>query len=313
LEPAPFRTDLAEGGDAVRAYWRRTADDAQLRIAVWSAPGARGTILLFPGRTEYVEKYGRIARELTAAGYAVAAIDWRGQGFSDRLADDRLLGHVLKFRDYQHDVAALTEAVDTLGLPGPRYLLAHSMGGCIGLRALTEGLAVRRAVFSAPMWGIQMPAAKRPVAAVLPGLARLAGQAHRYTPGSRPVIYDMETGFASNPLTSDPDHFAYLARQLAEEEAFALGGPSLHWLGEALAECRMLRSRARPDLPVLTFLGTEETIVVPGDIERMHRTWPSATLHLVPGARHEFMMEAPHIRSAFLAETLGFFDAERGA
>ena len=96
MEPAPFRTDLAEGGDAVRAYWCRTADDAQLRIAVWSAPVARGTILLFPGRTEYVEKYGRVAHELTAAGYAVAAIDWRGQGFSDRLADDRLLGHVLK-------------------------------------------------------------------------------------------------------------------------------------------------------------------------------------------------------------------------
>ena len=187
------------------------------------------------------------------------------------------------------------------------------MGGCIGLRALTEGLAVRRAVFSAPMWGIWIPAAKRPVAAVLPGLARLAGQGHRYTPGSRPLIYDMETGFATNPLTSDPDHFAYLARQLAEEEPFALGGPSLHWLGEGLAECRALRAGARPELPVLTFLGTEETIVVPGDIERMHSTWPSATLRVVPGARHEFMMEAPHIRSPFLAETIGFFDADRVA
>lgn len=309
MEPAPYRSDLAEGPEAVRAVWAEAPDEARLRIAVWPGDSAKGTILLFPGRTEYIEKYGRVARDLTAGGYVVAAIDWRGQGFSDRLADDRLLGHVMHFQDYQKDVTALLRVVEAMGLSDRMFLLAHSMGGCIGLRALIRGLPVLRTVFSAPMWGIQMKARQRPVALVLPRLARLAGQSTRYTPGSRPVVYDPVTGFADNPLTTDRDHFDYLTRQLQAEEQFLLSGPSLHWLGEALKECHALRALPRPDMPVLSYLGTDETIVEPRDIHAIHATWPGAVLRIVEGARHELMMETPAIRDRFLSETLAFFDA----
>ena len=311
MEPAPYRADLAEGPDDVEAVWVTASDDARLRVAVWRSSGGKGTILLFPGRTEYIEKYGRVARELTSAGYTVASIDWRGQGFSDRLADDRLLGHVLLFGDYQRDVAALLQVVHRLAAPAPFHLLAHSMGGAIGLRALIEGLPVPHAVFAAPMWGILMTPRQRRMAAILPTLARLARQHTRYTPGSRPIVYDPALGFSENPLTGDPDHFAYLSRQLQGEEQFLLSGPSLHWLGEALAECRRLHALPRPGLPVLTRVGTEETIVSLPDIERMHDGWGEAGLRIVQGARHELMMETPDIRTPFLEETLAFFETGR--
>jgi lysophospholipase len=311
LETAPYRSDLAEGPDKARAVWVTASDEARLRIAFWPADRARGTILIFPGRTEYIEKYGRVARDLTAAGYTAACIDWRGQGFSDRLADDRLLGHVLHFQDYQKDVSALLDAARALQLPEPLFLLAHSMGGCIGYRALAQGLPVARAVFTAPMWGIRMTARQRSAAAVLPGLARLAGQQNRYTPGNRPVVFDPETGFAANPLTGDPDHFAYMSRQLKAEEQFVLSGPSLHWLGEALRECRALRGLPRPDLAVLTFLGTDETVVEPRDVERMHAGWPGAELRVIEGAHHELMMETPEIRGRVLDQTLAFLNGDR--
>ena len=310
MEPAPFRGDLAEGPDEVQAVWAVAPDDARLRVAAWPVRGARGTILLFPGRTEYIEKYGRVARDLTAGGYAVAAIDWRGQGFSDRLAEDRLLGHVLKFQDYQKDVTALLAAVRALGLPDRMVLLAHSMGGAIGLRALIGGLSVRRAVFSAPMWGIRLTPRQRRVATILPALARLTGQSTRYIPGSRPTVYDSETGFETNPLTTDRDHFDYLTRQLEAEEQFLLSGPSVHWLGEALRECRALQREPRPDLPVLSFVGTDEVIVDPAAIQLMHAGWSGAELRTIPDARHELMMEVPHIRERFLSDTLAFFDAD---
>lgn len=309
MQAAPYRFDLAEGPEDTRAVWVQASDEARLRVVVWPGTSAQGTILLFPGRTEYIEKYGRVARELTQAGYAVATVDWRGQGFSDRLADDRLLGHVMHFHDYQKDVAALLKVIGAMNLPEPRFLLAHSMGGCIGFRALVEGLPVRRAVFSAPMWGILMKASQRPVAALLPGLARMARQEKRYTPGNRPVVFDPDTGFEGNPLTSDPEHFAYLSHQHGAEEHFPLSGPSLHWLGEALRECRALRNLPRPDLPVLTFVGTDEMIVDSRDIYRMHKAWDGAQLRVIEGARHELMMEIPPIRARFFEEVLGFFAA----
>ena len=312
MEQAPYRADLAEGPDKAHAVWALAEDEARLRVAVWPADAARGTILLFPGRTEYIEKYGRVARDLTGRGYSVASIDWRGQGFSDRLAGDRLLGHVLRFRDYQADVAALVRFAGEMDLPKPWFLVAHSMGGCIGLRALIEGLPVERAVFSAPMWGIEMRKRQRPVAAVLPGLARLAGQGERYTPGSRPVVYDPATGFAENPLTTDRDHFEYFSRQMASEEQFALGGPSLHWLSEALGECRKLRGLPRPEVPVLTFLGTDERIVSKRSVVAMFNKWQDAELRLVETARHELMMEAPEIRLNFIDSAVQFFAAADG-
>ncbi len=243
---APFDVPLSEGPEPAQSIWIAAEDDVRLRATFWPVEKALGTILIFPGRTEYCEKYGRVARVFTDAGLAVAAIDWRGQGHSDRLTDDARLGHVLHFRDYQKDVAAFQKAVETAGLPGPRFLVAHSMGGCIGLRALIGGLAVERAVFSAPMWGIYVPPRMRPVAATLPVLAKYLGQSLRVVPGTQPTSYISDTGFTENMLTTDAEHYAYMSRQALAHPAFALGGPTLHWLAEARREMRALTRARRP-------------------------------------------------------------------
>ena len=119
-------------------------------MGVWPR-GDRGTILLFPGRTEYIEKYAHTAAAFGAQGYATLAVDWRGQGLSDRLLADARVGHVGQMCDYQLDVAAMREVAQAQELPRPYFLVAHSMGGCIGLRSLHAGLAVNAAMFSAPM------------------------------------------------------------------------------------------------------------------------------------------------------------------
>ena len=74
------------------AFWLTAADGVRLRVGLWSHPGAQGTVLLLPGRTEYVEKYGRAAADLRSRGYATLAIDWRGQGLADRALDDPMSG-----------------------------------------------------------------------------------------------------------------------------------------------------------------------------------------------------------------------------
>jgi len=308
--PAPFRADLAEGPAGGQAVWVRADDGVRLRVGFWPSAGASGTVLLFPGRTEYIEKYGRIAGDLTSAGYHVAAIDWRGQGFADRLAEDARLGHVNKFTNYQRDVAAMVDATLAAELPRPWFLLSHSMGGCIGLRALIEGLSVRRAVFSSPMFGIHVAPALEPLARVLPPLAQRLGQGLRYAPGTRPTNYLTDADFETNMLTTDRDHFDYLGRQIAGEPHFTLGGPSLHWFGEARNEGRVLEAMPRPGLPVLSMMGSEEMIVDTDAAMRFHANWPSARIEVIAGARHELMMESPGRRGRFLKETLRFFAAD---
>lgn len=309
MEPVPFRADLAEGPADCVPLWRHAADGVRLRLAYWPVTGARGTVLLFPGRTEHIEKYGRMAGDLAGAGYATVTLDWRGQGFSERLAGDPSLGHVGTFRDYQLDVAEVVAAAHLAGLPEPWHLLAHSMGGCIGFRSLVEGLPVARAVFTAPMWGIHLPVRMRPLPFLLPPLWRLARRHEAYAPGTTAESYLAQALFEENALTTDEESFSFMTRHALAEPAFALGGPSVHWVGLAAVECRRFLRMPKPAQPVLTFLGSDEEVVSPGAIRRLHAAWPSAQLREVVGAKHELMMEAPALREPFLEETLSFFAA----
>lgn len=305
---APFFADVAEAPQGATALWLTCADGVRIRAAFWRG-GTKGTVLLFPGRTEYIEKYGPAAAELATRGYAMMTLDWRGQGLADRPLADPATGHVASFRDYQKDIAALLAAARDEKLPEPFFLIAHSMGGAIGLRALYGDLSVRAAVFSAPMWGIRIHPALRPAAWVLSTASRSIGQSHQYAPGTTPITYVVEAPFADNVLTRDPQMYAFMQAQVRSHPELALGGPSLHWLSEALRECLKLRRKTSPRLPCLTVLGTAERVVDTRPIHVRMARWPRGRLVMVPGAEHEVMMETPQVRTRFYDEACGFFDA----
>jgi lysophospholipase len=222
---------------------------------------------------------------------AAAAFDWRGQGLSTRLLDNPLVGHVAQFPDYQKDVAAFVRAARTLSLPRPYFLLAHSMGGAIGLRSLMEGLAVRSVVFSAPMWGIRIAPHLRPAAWTLSHVMPWVGQGHRLPPGTKLDHHVLVDGFKNNLLTRDEAQFNIMREQLTRHPQLRLGGPSLIWLREALLEVRHLAGRASSNVPCITLLGTNERIVEIAPIEERMRNWPDGQLELVPDAEHEVLME----------------------
>jgi len=312
MQAAPFYSDVADGPGGGAAWWHTTSDGVRIRIGVWGeGTGEKGTVLLFPGRTEYIEKYGRTARDLQARGYATLAIDWRGQGLSDRPLDDRATGHVMHFTDYQHDVAAALAAARALGLPEPFYLLGHSMGGAIGLRSLIEGLPVKAAVFTGPMWGILIAPPVRPAAWALSWMSRNVGMGHKYAPGTTPETYVNTAPFEGNLLTSDPEMYAYMQGQLAAHPDLALGGPSLHWLYEALAETRILRTLQMPETPILTFLGTNERIADSKAVRARADTFPNGQLEMIEGAEHEVLMETRETRDRVFDAADALFSAHR--
>ena len=299
---APFHRHLAQGPADASARWIRAADGVRLRAVSWGRDARKGTVLLFNGRTEYAEKYGRVAADLAARGYATLAVDWRGQGLSDRLRSERSLGHVQRWEDYQLDVAALVAHGRELGLPEPWFLLSHSMGGAIGLRSLLGGLPVKAAAFSAPMWGLLMTAALKPVAWSVSSMSRALALSHLLTPGQEAVTYILRCDFADNTLTGDRETFEWLRGQVSSVPELALGGPSLHWLNEALREMRRLMSAPAPDVPALVVVGSDELVVDPARMRRRLQGWPGARLVTVPTARHEVLMETPAIRARVLAE-----------
>ncbi|EYD72136.1 Lysophospholipase L2 [Rubellimicrobium mesophilum DSM 19309] len=308
---APFHRRLAQGPAEAEARWVMLPDGVRLRAVHWARDAPMGTVLVFTGRTEYAEKYGRVAGDLRSRGYATLTVDWRGQGLSDRLRGDRSLGHVGKWSDYQRDVAAMVAHGRELGLPEPWFMLAHSMGGAIGLRALIEGLPVRAAVFSAPMWGFAMTAALKPVAWSVSSMSRAFALSHLLMPGAEPFNYVLCCDFADNLLTSDRETWEWLRSHMTAEPDLGVGAPSLHWLNEALREMRRLMWAPAPKVPALGLVGSEEAVVDPARIGRRLDDWPGARLVTLQGARHEVLMERPVIRGRALAEVVALFEGAR--
>lgn len=306
---APLFTGIADGPAGGRAAWLHASDGVRIRVGWWPLAGAKGTVILLPGRTEYIEKYGRAAADLAQRGYAMLAIDWRGQGLADRALPDPMTGHVGTFDEYQRDLdAALTHA-DAIGLPRPFHMIAHSMGGCIGLRALMRGLPFASAAFSAPMWGILIAAWMRPMAVMLSTASRWLAFDHRYAPGTKPVTYVLDAPFAGNTLTTDAEMWGYMADQGRAHPELTLGGPSLGWLQAALHECHALTRLPSPQVPAICALGLMEKIVDTAPVHARMALWPEGRLDLYPACEHEVMMERPATRARFFDAAAALFDA----
>ena len=171
------------------------------------------------------------------------------------------------------------------------------MGGAIGLRTLLERAEFCGAVFSAPMWHLQMKAATRELTARFTQLANLMGLGARLMPGTRAQPTALAVSFEGNALTSDPVTFGWCVEQIAAHPELALGGPSMQWTRAALEEMARLYVAPLPNLPVLVFLGSDETVVSSSMIRRQVAQMAQGELLDLPGARHEIFMERAEIQA----------------
>lgn len=299
LTDAPYYGALAEAPGG-RAKWLVADDGVRVRLIEWPCQDARGTVVIFPGRTEFSEKYGRVSVDLAERGLASVAIDWRGQGLADRLHPDPTAGHVGQFSDYQRDVRAVLAHLEASDFPKPWVLVGHSMGGCIGLRTLMGEHPFSAVAFSAPMWGIKLAPFTAPFVKALADTAVRFGAGNAYPPQQSGNSYFDTIAFSENRLTTDPDSYLYMKRMAQAEPDLVIGGPTYQWLSLALAEIATLRRMPSPDIPALAFLGTDEQIVDPRRIRGRMARWPRGTLNVVPNLRHEVLMEAPEIRRPLL-------------
>ncbi|WP_299592940.1 alpha/beta hydrolase [uncultured Tateyamaria sp.] len=300
MENATFYPKVAGGPAVGSAYWIYANDGVRLRVAAWQTDVAsKGTVFMFPGRTEYIEKLGPTANELGKRGFVTFAIDWRGQGLADRITDNPITSHVAQFADYQKDVMAMVAAARDLDLPKPWYLLGHSMGACIGLRAAIAGLPMEACAFTGPMWDLHLSQIERAAAWPLTWIANAIGKGHVFAPGNKPqedCCYVLSVGFEGNRLTSDPEMFGYMVKQAEDLPDLQTGAPSMGWVLEALKECRALSKMHSPSMPCIALCGEGDVVVdIASVVDRMDR-WSGGKLELIPNARHDIMFEVPEVR-----------------
>jgi lysophospholipase len=282
----------------------KTPDGAELRFARWAPPPNRkGTVCVFQGRGEYIEKYYETVRDLRARGFAVAMIDWRGQGHSARRLRDPRKGYVRDFADYETDVETFITSVVMPDCPPPFYALAHSMGGTVMLRvAYAQKRWFDRIVLSAPMIDLPGRATGLPARVLLRAL-RWIGRGGQYVPTGTSEL--VGTGpFVSNPVTSDPVRYARNAAVLEEDPSLGLAAPTVAWADTAFRAMHTFKETNYPSQirqPVLMLAAGSDTIVSTAAIEEFAYHMRAGSHLVITGAKHELLQEQDRFREQFWA------------
>lgn len=283
------------------------ADDGiKLRSASWLATSGsrRGTICLLQGRAEYIEKYFETINDLRALGFAVATVDWRGQGGSERPLSNPRKGHVSHYDRYETDLVALIERVIKPDCPPPYFALAHSTGGLILLRFLSRRKTqFERVVFSAPFLGLGSAYQPVGLAKLLIRVASELGMSRLLTPTGSTEAGEKEP-FLGNFLTSDKSRYARNANIVATEPSLGIGAPTIGWVQASLNAMADIESEGALEkirVPSLILVAGNDAIVSNQAIESNARRLALGRHLYIDGAQHELLMERDLFREQFLA------------
>jgi lysophospholipase len=283
----------------------KTPDGVNLRYVRWAPPpGRKGTVCIFQGRGECAEKYFESVRDLRARGFAVATLDWRGQGLSDRALPDRRKGYVKDFYQYGLDLDTFMENVVLPDCPPPLFAIAHSMGGAVLLRACHDGRRwFDRIVLSAPMIGLPGGSLLR-IAPFALRMLRLFGRGSAYLPARGPDPSPTRHNFLNNDLTSDPVRYARNVAVLEAEPMLALGRPTVAWADAALRAMKKFQSPSFPASlrqPILMVAAGDDRVVSTTAIETFAGNLLAGAHLILPGSRHEILQEQDQYRNQFWA------------
>jgi lysophospholipase len=282
----------------------KTRDGVEIRYARWlPPPGRKGTVCLFQGRAEFIEKYFETVRDLRERGFAVATIDWRGQGGSQRQLSNSRKGYVRRFSDYHLDLEAFVNEVVLPDCPPPHFALAHSMGATVLLRAARQGLRwFDRMVLLAPMIALPGMRQSRFNRLAVRGL-RAAGFGSLYVPGGDASVMQQRP-FVGNLLTSDPVRYARNVAVLEAEPALAIGWPTVAWTDAAFKTMGEFAEPSYPGRirqPILIIAAGLDHIVSTPAIDEFSIRLRAGSHLIVPGSRHEMLMEQDRYRQQALA------------
>lgn len=276
---------------------------------------AKALIAINVGLSEFCEKYFEVINELVAKGFAVSIHDWAGQGMSDRYLANPHKRHI---HTYQNDVDdyfdlmikhIIPKAKERYGRDMPRIMLAHSMGGHIGLHSLLRDTnIVDAAFFSAPLTSIRATA-NLPDIIALPLLKTLNTYYHReYIPGGK--NWKPRTPYGKTIFTHDALRDAVFDQWCENNPALKIGAPTIGWVHESNISCRNLRNAdtSKIKVPMHAVLSNRDVLVKNETTRKLFDSINNASHQTIKGAYHELMMETDEIRDEFFAAFDQFVD-----
>ncbi|SLM64953.1 MULTISPECIES: lysophospholipase L2 [Dickeya] len=302
-------------------FWRQRqegmfigVEDVPIRFVRFTSPSHADVVLVLPGRTDSYVKYAEVAYDLFQCGYDVLMMDHRGQGRSGRLLADSHRGHVRRFSDYVDDVLTLWQQQVAPAPYRRRFALAHSMGAAVLALALArQPQAFDAAALCAPMCGILLPMPHWLAWRILNWAQKYPAIRDYYAIGTSPW---QPLPFRANVLTHSAVRYRHHVRFYADDPDLRIGGPTYHWVREALqVPDQLLQQAAQITTPLLVLQAQDEQVVDNHSQVRFCQALAAAGHpcagggpQVIQGARHDILSEQDALRTAAFRLILQHFN-----
>lgn len=274
---------------------------SKLRVAFWNLESNKGTIILQSGRTEFIEKYYEVISEFIDRGYAVAMMDWRGQGLSSRQSKNKKIGHIDNFETYDKDLVKVIDECFADKCPKPFIGFGHSMGGCLLTSYfISRNNILDKCILCAPMVSVRANSLSRKTVGLL-GALEIFGLGD--FPMQKPSWNDengwSEEPFSENALTTDERRFNRTYQLLQGNPALGVKGITVGWLKHALKRTNEFKNMdwsEQINRPLLLLNATDDKLVN-GDLNKSLLGQSELVQIEDIASQHEIMMEKDEIRS----------------
>ncbi|MBL1421067.1 MAG: alpha/beta hydrolase [Alphaproteobacteria bacterium] len=270
-----------------------------------------GTVCLFGGRSEPIEKYFETIKKLQLRGFCVTIMDWRGQGLSDRLTKNRHKGHVKSFENYVKDVEVLMKKVALADCPAPYFALAHSTGANILTQYVALPSAVNmfeRMVLISPFYKFDIGDKKELIIRIFSKFLTWFGMGELKATFLEGGPKELKMFDPDNLISSDRGRMKREQNIIKANLNLALGAPTFGWLNAAFDSIAKIKKRgfvAKVKTPILAIMGTEDYLVSQQAMQNIIGQISGAGLVKIDGGRHELLMENDKI----VAQTWAAIDA----
>lgn len=286
-----------------------------LRTGRIEPPGAKGTVLVVPGYTAPLDLYSEAVRAFVDAGYAVAGLEYRGQGLSHRDLLNPEMGHVASWSRLGADLAAYVAELQRTG-GGRVFVYANSMGAHVALRAageatVDEGPDVAGYALVAPMVKIHTGGFPHRLARAITGFYGATGLDGEFAVGRGPFDPAAVDWTAGTPCNTNPRTAWRRDALFLRDPALRVAGTTNGWVSRTMASTDAITAPAhvaRIDRPVVMFTaGREAFVSTPAAAAMCERLARCERQHYAQ-ASHCLVEESEAVRDDVFARTVRFFD-----
>lgn len=276
---SPFQRYFRSDATGMWVYHRRW-------VPACGADSARGVVCVIHGYAEHIGRYDHVVALLLASNYIVVGMDHCGHGQSE---GER--AYIENFDHFVEDVIqwVTKEALHESDAALPKFLLAHSMGGLIGIHASARTASLWRGVI------LSGPAIVPDPKTATPLLRALSGVMSSFAPKLGVIKLQ------SNAISRDP-----LVVRSYLNDPLVYHGPILARFGAEFMRAMDEVWTVAPgySIPLLVMHGEKDTLALPEGSSRFVASAASSDKHLIlyPDMFHEIFNEPEADRAQVLSD-----------